>query len=59
MHIPSPVPLSDCFRKSCDDWWRKVAAIDVARNELRDGVAGQPAAVVIATDELMEAIANT
>ena len=58
MFIPSTVPMYDCFRFVCDDWWRKVTAIDVGRNELRGGVAGQPAAFALATREFMVAIAN-
>ena len=59
MFIPSTVPLSDCIRNFCDDWWRKVAAIDVGRNELREAVAGNPAEFVIATLAYMEAVENT
>ena len=57
--MPSMVPLSDLFWNACRILRKNVAAIDVCRNELLDGIAGQPAAFAIATLECMQAIAHT
>ena len=59
MSTPSPVPLIDSCRNNLVGSWRKVAGIDVGRNELDDGVAGLSFVFVTVTHEFIEEIANT